>query len=885
MSNINFDNPWLLLLGIPLLLLVTIPFVIAVRRENRNMHNVFALCIHLLIAVALTLALAGMNYDATITRTQVYVLADVSYSSNNNLDVLDGYVKAVENDLPKNASMAVIAFGRNYQLLSDLGEPVVSVRNADEVDAGATDIAAAMRYAGNLFEDDVIKRIVVITDGKQTAGNDRLTSVVTRLKEEDVYIDVIYLDNNLADDVREIQLTDVSYTTSAFMGREEKAQLQVHCNNDGQTHVYVDVETDGKTVSYAHILYKGENLLSVPLDTTAAGTHEYTVTLRPEQAQDDTSPYNNTCLLTQNVSETVNILFVGGSSADCTAGRAIYGTENIKYISDASSVPCTVEELCKYDQIVLCNFDVRTMTDSVQFVSNLETVVSQFGKTLTTYGNTFVQDTETVADEALESLSGMLPVTVGNAQKDSRLLVILLDISTSTNFSSRLAIIREATEKLLDTMDESDKIMVLGFSGDNMYLQSLTEVRNRDKILRAISSYTCRNGTYLKGGMEVACTELLNQNYHRRELVIISDGLFNASEEADCLALAEKMSANNIVVSALGVYPTADETSLLEKLVKNSKADGKGYYQAIQSQNDIDYVIGDIVEQMQEVRVEGDSYKLTLQRPMDTVLGGVDTLPDINGFWYSAAKPGVEAVITAQYWRDKTYSLEVPVYASWQYGNGRVSAFLSDISGDWTAAWQADDDAASEAVFLQNIRTAMIPDSGVESPFLITPTVDGSTTTVSVVTSAFRSEANLTMTLYAPDGSARTQTMYFDTDRYLCSFDTDQVGRYRLLFVYDYGAAHYEVEADFAISYHPEYDAFATYNVASLYRLISENGEVSLDGKLRMDNSESTVRNYTFSFVVPLMAACAVLFVLDVIIRMLRWKDIRSLFGRKRKTA
>ena len=43
MRSVNFDNPYLLLLAIPLLLLVVIPFIIAIRKENRQKSAVASL--------------------------------------------------------------------------------------------------------------------------------------------------------------------------------------------------------------------------------------------------------------------------------------------------------------------------------------------------------------------------------------------------------------------------------------------------------------------------------------------------------------------------------------------------------------------------------------------------------------------------------------------------------------------------------------------------------------------------------------------------------------------------------------------------------------------------------------------------------------------------
>ena len=86
MNNISFDNPWLLLVALPLILVVIIPFAVAVKRDNLNVHNVASLGLHIVMCVCVTLAFAGMTYEAVITETNVYILADVSYSSEHSLE-------------------------------------------------------------------------------------------------------------------------------------------------------------------------------------------------------------------------------------------------------------------------------------------------------------------------------------------------------------------------------------------------------------------------------------------------------------------------------------------------------------------------------------------------------------------------------------------------------------------------------------------------------------------------------------------------------------------------------------------------------------------------------------------------------------------------------
>lgn len=887
MSNINFANPWLLLLLIPLLLIVIVPFVIAVRKENKNAHNVASFVFHIVIVVAAVLCVAGMNYDAMITKTHVYVLADVSASSGNNLDVLDGYIHGVEKSLPKNSQMSLIAFARDTQVLSRFGEdtPRVTTFDPEQVGVDGTNIAGAMRYVSGLLDEDVINRIVVITDGVQTVSGDEMATVVNTLQEENVYIDVIYLDNNIADDVREIQLTDVEYTASAFVGKEESAQLLINCNNPDQTRVYVAVSCNGNTTRYPYTLGKGQNRISVPLNTDEAGKFQYVISVSAENADDDTSAENNACMFNQNVSEIVNVLFLGGSIDACIAGQYIYGTENVDYITDAAKVPFTAEELCRYDEIVLCNFDVRTMRNAQQFVSSLDMAVSKFGKTLTTFGNTFVQETATEPNDVLTALGGMLPVTVGNDDQNSRLVTIVLDISTSMGWYSRRAIALQAVEKIIYTLNQTDKVMIISCCGDPTVIWPAQYLTNKEAVMEAVRAWDNRNGTKLQVGMQSAFDQIMKETSNRRELLIISDAIFHSDDPDACIKLAEDMSKANITVSALEVVRRTedDSNSALKPIVQNRYANGKGYYKKISDNSDIDYAIDSIVDEMANIRIEGDTYPITLLRPQDAVAEGIVTPTSVSGFWYGANKSGVTSVLTTKYMLDRINSVEVPLYSYWSYGSGRVASFLSDISNTWAGNWLYSDNAASGGKFLKNIRNAMLPQERIDSPFLITAEVNGDKTSVTVSTSAFRNDATLKMTLIDPNGGRQTKTMFFDTENYVCEFDTDAVGIYTLHLVYDYTTFHYEVERDFAVSYYQEYDAFATCNVASLYRIVSENGEVSTDGSLKMDNSDSATTSYTFSFIVPLMVLCAAVYVLDVIVRMLRWKDIRSLFTHKQK--
>ena len=202
MKNISFDNPYLLLLIIPLLLAIVIPIILAIRKENRHRSVFISLFLHAVIAACVTLALAGMISTTVITETEVIVVADVSYSANRNLDTVDEYIAEIQAKLPKNSKMAVVVFGKDVKLLSDFDAETLPSVKGSRIDDSATDIASALDFAVELYGEGVIKRMILISDGKETHADaaGKLVSEVENVYASGVYIDAVYLDSNLSED-------------------------------------------------------------------------------------------------------------------------------------------------------------------------------------------------------------------------------------------------------------------------------------------------------------------------------------------------------------------------------------------------------------------------------------------------------------------------------------------------------------------------------------------------------------------------------------------------------------------------------------------------------------------------------------------------------------
>jgi len=125
-----------------------------------------------------------------------------------------------------------------------------------------------------------------------------------------------------------------------------------------------------------------------------------------------------------------------------------------------------------------------------------------------------------------------------------------------------------------------------------------------------------------------------------------------------------------------------------------------------------------------------------------------------------------------------------------------------------------------------------------------------------------------------------TKPLAFDSSTYVANFATDAPGRYTVQLNYKHNELEYKIQSYFSVSYYAEYDAFATYSQSYLYRLLTEKGQIlNLEEIKMLDNSESSYTTYVLDFTMPLMIISAALFLADIVIRQLKWKDVTSFFS------
>ncbi len=899
MRNISFDNPLWLLLLIPLFIGVLVPFFIAIRKDNKSKSVIASLVIHLLIALLVGAAAAGTVITTVITETHVYVVADLSYSAERSLDEVDEMIAEIKASLPENGKMGVICFGKDYVLHTPLGGELLSVKDA-KVDNTATDISAALQYAGSLFTEGALKRVVLLTDGMETVREDvsGMVAAVEQLAGKDIAVDAVYLDSNLPEGLVEAQLTGVHFTEATYLNHAATAGVLVQSNTE--TEGIVSLYRDGaKMAERAVTLTKGYNQVEFSLPTDIAGSFSYEVEV---MVAGDSSDHNNHYGFTHRVSADIKVLlitenaaniaaakeffgkraafdvmYVAGSTADLNAIKTRYEQDTqIHIASDPTRVPCSVEELCRYDEIVLANIDVRKLQNVTAFIESTETVVSLYGKSLLTVGDNKFQNK---VDETLKSLEDMLPVKYGNNAQDPALYTILIDVSRSMFQASRLTMAKQAAVHLLNVLQDTDEVLVVYFWGDMKVLGSgITTAAHREELAREIYALEPQQGTSIGKGLAEAVERMIHKSNTNKQVMLISDGMKFSTElvpvdgrDMTPEQVAAYMGRNGIKVSTLNPY-NSDKNGIqtLQSIAQNSG--GEYYYLANEKQ--LETLIFDTVSDDVTETVINKPSLVHIKRDNDEALKGIAYLPEISGYIHSKAKSGAREVLTVDYLTSAGATVEVPLYAWWKYGNGRVASFTSDLTGSWAAGWQG----VAGQTFYTNLFEVSIPTAKIDRPYSIYVNYDGIYSNLEVIPGVPEPFAGMEVTLTYPDGSTVTEILGFDASRYFYRFETPQLGFYGMQIVYTTKTGVFEENTNFYISYSPEYDSFANFDASMLHAAVRHRGTVS-EGRIPdLSNDDARVATYRLTFTAPFMIAAVVLFVLDIIVRKIKWADIKGLF-------
>ena len=678
-----------------------------------------------------------------------------------------------------------------------------------------------------------------------------------------------------------MQLTGVDFNASTYINHKTTADVLIQSSTE-RSNAKITLSIGGEEIDSTYaLLTRGYNVINFDLPTDKAGRFDYTVSVSSESAEGepaDTSDKNNSYTFTQTVSGELSVLLITSKHSDVERARELYGEGAVidSYVNNPA-VPCTVESLIKYDEIVLSDVDVRDLDNVISFISALDVAVSRYGKSLVTFGDTKIQNQ---TDDVLGKLEDMLPVNYGNSDQDPKLVCIVMDTSRSMESVYKLEMAKAAATQMLEILNDHDFLIIIGFSGNYTTIWPSSPVGGRrEDIAKKIKDIQPTQGTVLGKGMQKAYEEVMKSSLEDRQVFLISDGRTWANEEDDAVEIATKLAAEGVPTSVLntGTKENGDPTSTdaLALLFGIAEAGRGNYYFADDPTNLTKLMLADIADDMTDTVIEGDT-TVSVKMRADEVMDGIESgLPALGGFIYSKPKKSANTVLSTYYTKASGNVIEVPIYAYWGYGNGRVASFTSSLSGSWSDSWR---DGTGD-VFLHNVITTNVPESKTDYPFHLTVEQKGDICTVTMIPETLNFDAEAAISVTMPDGTVIDAPLTFNSESYYYEFEVGSVGKYAIAVTYRYLTREYSATHYFDIPYVPEYDSFTVFNIADVHKLIRNRGNVFEGGEITLENKEEDVATYTVYISTPIMAVAIVLFLVSVIIRKLRWADILSLFG------
>ena len=196
--SIYFSHPWLLLLIIPAIFFTFLPYFLLSKKYRRTRNRITSIVLHCIIMVLAISVLAGIEfrYQVPNGENEVLYLVDVSDTQEEVASDRDDFLRLAINDgRDGNFKIGVVTFGFDQRYAVPLTNDVSSVfgnyLSAEKPDTSATDIAAALNFAKDLFESPESAKIVLVTDGKET--DERAMEAIRLVSAAGTKVDTAYV--------------------------------------------------------------------------------------------------------------------------------------------------------------------------------------------------------------------------------------------------------------------------------------------------------------------------------------------------------------------------------------------------------------------------------------------------------------------------------------------------------------------------------------------------------------------------------------------------------------------------------------------------------------------------------------------------------------------
>lgn len=663
---IEFSHP--LMLG---LLLLLVPVWAMWARSKAGMapeRRLLILLVRLLMVAALVLALAGPRARLDSDRMTVLFLVDRSLSTRNASDSFArSYVdRAVARMGPKDRA-GVVVFGRDAGLEVTPGQLQRLPAYATVVDKSASDIAGALRFAWAAFPADSSRRVILLSDGNQTAPGAVEEARLARALGVEVWS--VGYPAPQGPEAR-VEAVDVPGRPSV----DEPFEVRVAVWSNRDTTAQLSLTRNGRPLGRLEVkLEQGPNVFLVSQRVEDEGAYEYSARI---ELSDDLVPENNRASAVSLVGGRSRILLAHGVNQPAGPLAQILRAQGLDVdVVSSAGLPGSLAEWQSYQAVIFTDLSALELTENQMEL--VRALVRDLGVGFAMLGgfNSFG-----VGGYYKTPIEDALPVDTDIRKRKlmpAVALVLVIDKSGSMgdaeDKTSKMALAREGAIAAVTLLTERDFTGVVGFDSAAKWVAPFGKNDQIKKTVAQIGTMREGGGTNMYPGLLLALNALARNDAPVKHIIALTDG---RTEPGDFNSLAARARKEKVTLSTVAVGADADF-----QFLANLAAKGGGRSYVASSATMLPRIFTRDTVVASRAAFEEKPFRAEVAATHSVLRGvSLSSAPPLEGYDLTSLKSGPNQQVLTGPGGD-------PLLALGRYGLGKTMAWTTDDGRKWARRW------------------------------------------------------------------------------------------------------------------------------------------------------------------------------------------------------
>jgi Ca-activated chloride channel family protein len=788
-EELRFTDPVWLLLLIPAFggLYWSFKRVHGMARNRKRL----AFAIRFLLVGALIFALSGPEARRANHGVATIFLLDKSDSINGEESRrAQDFVSEAMQKLGSEDAAGLIVFGRDALIDTAPGGRRTLGQVLSKVDGSSSDLAGAIRLASATFPDGKARRIVVLSDGNETAGDAEQAALVAQTDN----IDIDYVPLGIEDKQKEASVVDL--LTPDEIRVDQPFDLKAIIDSTSAGRALLEIDRDGKLVKSVPVtLNAGRNSIVVSDKLNDAGFSRYRATLKFEGDRDSR---NNVGMGFVVVKGKPRVLVMQEDPKKKELADALQKAGIDIDLGGPGGLPTRPEQVQRYDAVIFNDINAASITEPQMKL--LQSAVRDSGVGFAMVGgeNSFLP-----GGYYGTPIAEVLPVDLNIRQRKSfpsTSVLIIVDCSGSMSMIEdgvqKLRMAAKAAEETVKLMAPTDRVGVAGSSDGIEFVAPMQPLTDKMSVISQIRKLDVTGGgIYIGPSIEAADPTLRKEPSKVRHFILLADGN-DSTDWRDAIQRAMAMRADKITTTVIAIGEGKD-VPMLQQL---ASAGGGRFYLATKARQLPAIFTQDAAIMSRSAIEEGRFFPKVVGG--EEIMRGIDSLPGLLAYCLTDSRPLSKVGM-------KTHK-DDPLLATWQYGLGTSLAFTSDAQSRWAKEWVGWEGFG--AFWSQAIRS--ISRRATENNYQVAVHQEGGKGVIEMkgfdrLGNALNQE-NVTVRIAAPNGQSKETTLTQQAPGFFTGdFDASELGSYIVTVAEkDKSGGSRVSSSGFSVAYPPEYRSF-----------------------------------------------------------------------------